>query len=112
MGVAMSPSNAALATSAATEPIGTMSTAPDREQVADLEGGLPSVGLRESNSAVFPPNWRAQAMSSACAASMEGASAASHCACGIALGASGDLPDDVGPSTSMMRCPGRPRFPE
>ena len=94
----ISPSISSRGTSAATESMTTMSTAPDRTSVSAISSACwPLSGCEMRRSSVFTPQVRAHAASSACSASMKAAVPPVRCADATAWRASVVLPEASGP---------------
>ncbi len=100
----ISPSISARGTSAATESMTTMSTAPDETNASAISRPCsPVSGWESSNSSISTPKAAAYFGSKACSASINAATPPFFCTSAIAWRATVVLPDDSGPYTSMIR---------
>ena len=94
----ISPSISSRGTSAATESMTTMSTAPERTSVSAISSACwPLSGCEMSRSSVLTPQVRAHPASSACSASMKAAVPPAFCAEATTWSARVVLPEASGP---------------
>ena len=94
----MSPSISAFGTSAATESMTTMSTAPERTRISQISSACsPVSGCETSSDSTSTPSLRAYSVSSACSASMNAATPPIFCAFATTWRHSVVFPLDSGP---------------
>ena len=94
----ISPSISARGTSAATESMTMMSSAPERTSMSAISSACsPVSGWQTSSASVSTPSFLAYSGSSACSASMKAAMPPAACALATACRATVVLPDDSGP---------------
>ncbi len=94
----ISPSISARGTSAATESMTMMSSAPERMSMSAISSACsPVSGWETSSASVSTPSFFAYSGSSACSASMNAAMPPAFCALATACSATVVLPEDSGP---------------
>src|SRR5688572_5617674 len=108
----ISPSISAFGTSAATESMTTMSTAPERTRISQISSACsPVSGCDTRRFCTSTPSFLAYSMSSACSASMNAATPPVFCALATTWRHSVVLPLDSGPKISVTRPRGIPPTP-